>query len=199
MKEPLGQACAAGAYASRPRAARWLPAGNRWTYSLPTCGVVRRREVRRNAVRTPPPEGTGWWQRSLTAPAPRLTFEQVACPARDHVDASTCVIPRLVLVSTAQTFVREQGRQGRPLQRHGPRRPSRLDGDRLVIGDGKTGTRELQRVRLPSHRPRGCEHQRRAGLTGRWRKWKGERLARRAGRAHLCCWKPAGQVSAALP
>jgi hypothetical protein len=34
------------------------------------------------------------------------------------------------------------------------RRPSRLDGDRLVIGDGKTWTGELKRVRVPSHRPR---------------------------------------------
>jgi hypothetical protein len=55
-----------------------------------------------------------------TAPAPRGRFEQLACPARGHVDASTGVIPRLLLIFAAQIFVGDKAavrRFGHTIQR----------------------------------------------------------------------------------
>jgi hypothetical protein len=53
-----GEACAAGAYASRPRAARCLPVGKPLDlHSLPTCGVMRRRECEAECCKDTTPGG----------------------------------------------------------------------------------------------------------------------------------------------
>jgi hypothetical protein len=65
--------------------------------------------VRRNAVRTTTPGGHRMVvDGQPTAPAPRARFEQVACPARGHVDASTGVIARRLLGVAAQIFVSDK-------------------------------------------------------------------------------------------